>query len=82
MGFFSAPNLIPWLLFKVSILEIRAWIVTEEFFRIRLHFNLIGRGQKKEKMVRGVGGGGAGDYSREAINRWAAFIRENTLCAL
>ena len=43
-------------------------------------FNLTGRGEKKEKMVRGVGGGN--DYSREAINRWAAIIRGNTLCAL
>ena len=45
-------------------------------------FNLTGSGQKKENTVRGVGGGGAGDYSREAINQGAAIIRGNTLCAL
>ena len=50
------------------------------FFASDSIFNLTGSGQKKEKMVRGVGGGN--DYSREAINRGAAIIRGNTLCAL
>ena len=52
------------------------------FFASDSIFNLTGSGQKKEKMVRGVAGEGGGDYSREAINRGAAIIRGNTLCAL
>ena len=54
MGFFSAPDLVPWLPFIVNILSVRA------------SFQLTGRGFKKEKMARRVGGGG-GDYLREAI---------------
>ena len=37
MGFLSVPNLVPWLIF-------RAWIVTDQFCWISLHFNLSGRG--------------------------------------
>ena len=37
MGFLSIPNLVPWLIF-------RAWIVTDQFCWISLHFNLSGRG--------------------------------------
>ena len=34
-GFFSAPNLVLWLLFNVNILGVGAWIVTDEFCRFR-----------------------------------------------
>ena len=37
MGFLSVPNLVPWLIF-------RAWIVTDQFCWISLHFNLSGKG--------------------------------------
>ena len=31
MGFLSVSNLVPWLIFSVNILGIRAWIVTDQF---------------------------------------------------
>ena len=69
MGFLSAPNLVPWLIW---------WLVTAQFCWITLHFNLTGRGWKEEKMARGaVGGRGGDDYSRKAINRGTAIIPRN-----
>ena len=68
MGFLSAPNLVPWLIW---------WLVTAQFCWITLHFNLTGRGWKEEKMARGAGGGN--DYSRKAINRGTAIIPRNTV---
>ena len=58
MGFLSVPNWVPGLIFG-------AWIITHQFCWIRFHFNFTRRVQKKEKMTRGVGGGGD-YYSREA----------------
>ena len=57
MGFLSVPNLVPWLIFNVNILSIKAWILTDRFCWIGLYsnFNLAGRGWKKEKKTRGVG---------------------------
>ena len=49
MGFLSVPNLVPWLIF-------RAWIVTDQFCWISLHFNLTGRGKKEERWRKGGGG--------------------------
>ena len=70
MGFLSVPNWVPGLIFG-------AWIITHQFCWIRFHFNFTRRVQKKEKMRRGVGGGG--DYSREAINRGTAILQGNTV---
>ena len=83
-GFFSAPNLVPWLLFNVNILGVGAWIVTDEFCRIRFHFNLKGRDMRKSRWREAVGreGGGGCDYSRKAINRGMAIIRGNTVLIL
>ena len=74
LGFFTAPNLVPWLVLKVNSLEIRAWIVTDEFCRIRLHLYLTGGGgyweredDNSEKVCVCVARGEGGDYSREAI---------------
>ena len=80
VGFFSAPNLVPWLLFNVNILGVGAWIVTDEFCRIRFLFNLKGRDMRKSRWREAVGRGGGGcDYSRKAINRGMAIIRGNTV---
>ena len=78
-GFFSAPNLVPWLLFNVNILGVGAWIVTDEFCRIRFHFNLKGRDMRKSRWREAVGREGGCDYSRKAINRGMAIIRGNTV---
>ena len=50
MGFFqSIPSLVPWLIF-------RAWIVTDQFCWVSLHFNLTGRIKGREDGERGRGG--------------------------
>ena len=49
IGFLSVLNLVPWLIFSVNILGVRAWILTDQFCWIRLHFNATGRGLKKRK---------------------------------
>ena len=58
MGFSSVPNMVPWLIFNVNILGVRAWITTDQFYWIR----------EREDGERGKGGGGGqilfegGDY--------------------
>ena len=92
MSFLSVSNLVPCLIFSVNILGVRAWIVTGQFCWIRLHFNLTGRGLKKEKVARGEGWtiiwrrrlfsifpSKGSDYMREAINRGTAIIGGNTV---
>ena len=96
MSFLSVSNLVPCLIFSVNILGVRAWIVTGQFCWIRLHFNLTGRGLKKEKVARGEGWtiiwrrrlfsifpSKGSDYMREAISRGTAIIRGNmVVCPL
>ena len=66
MGFLRVPNLVPWLISNVNILDVRAWIINDQFCCICLHFSYVcypgsqfltwqGR-DKKEKIARGVGG--------------------------
>ena len=69
MGFLSVPNLVPWVIF-------RAWIVTDQFCWISLHFNLTRRDKRKRRKREGRG---RGDYLREAINRGMAIIWGNTV---
>ena len=50
MGFFqSIPSLVPWLIF-------RAWIFTDQFCWVSLHFNLTGGIKGREDGERGRGG--------------------------
>ena len=76
MGSISVPNLVPWLIFNVSIFDVTARIITDQFCCIRLHFsnclsspkvsifNLSREGIKEKRNWReGLGG----DYSREVI---------------
>ena len=76
MGFSSVSNWVPGLIFG-------AWIITHQFCWIRFHFNFTRRVQKKEKMTRGVGGGGrllfeGGDYFKYFHQR-GAIIRGRRL---
>ena len=75
MGFLSVPNLVPWLIFNVNVLDVRAWIITDQFCCIRLNFSYVcypgcqfltwqGGDKKREDGKRGWGGG---DYSTEVI---------------
>ena len=60
MGFLRLPNLVPWWIFNVNILSIRAWIVTDQFCWIRLYFNLAGIwGKQKRRRQEGWGWVGA-----------------------
>ena len=58
MSFLSVPNLIPWLISNVNNLSIRAWIVTDQFRCIRLHFNLTEEGGGIKETEEGKRGGG------------------------
>ena len=64
MGFLSAPNLVPWLIW---------WLVTAGS-----HCTSTWQGgdERKRKWLEGRGGG---DYSRKAINRGTAIIPRNTV---
>ena len=48
MGFSCVPNMVPWLIFNVNTLFVRAWITTDQFCWIR----------EREDGGRGRGGGG------------------------
>ena len=39
--FKSVPNLVRWLIFNVNVLDVRTWIVTDQFWLIRPHFSFI-----------------------------------------
>ena len=66
-GFFqSIPSLVPWLIF-------RAWIITDQFCWVSLHFNLTGRIKGREDGERGRGG---------TIIRGRRFIRGDIRSAL
>ena len=60
----SLPHYCFLILFNVNVFGVRAWIVTDQFCWIRLHFSGGGGGEES-----------GGDYSREPINRGAAIIR-------
>ena len=58
MGFLRLPNLVPWLIFNVKILSIRAWIVTDQFCWIRLYLiTWQGGGKRKRRRQEGWGWG-------------------------
>ena len=90
MSFLFVPNLVPYLIFSVNILGVRAWIVTGQFCWIRLHFKRKGRWQEGRGWTiiwrRGLFSifpSKGGDYLREAINQGTAIIRGNrVVCPL
>ena len=56
MGFSCVPNMVPWLIFNVNTLVVRAWITTDQFCWIT-----------ERRWRKGWGGGGNYRYVREAI---------------
>ena len=63
----SKLNMLPRLIF-------RAWILTDQFCWINLHFNLTGRGLKKRRWQEGWGGGV--QCLMEEFDRGTAIIQE------
>ena len=41
MGFLSVPNLVPWLISDVNILDVRVWMINDQFCCISLHFSYV-----------------------------------------
>ena len=41
MGFLIVPNLVPWLISDVNILDVRVWMINDQFCCISLHFSSV-----------------------------------------
>ena len=69
MGFFqSIQSLVPWLIY-------RAWIVTDQFCWVSLHFNLIGGIKGREDGERGRGGTIYGQLVNRPLTKSSKFTR-------
>ena len=74
MGFLRVPNLVPWLIFNVIILGIRAWFFTDQFCWSDQTLLWLGREVIKEVEEGKRGGRGGGDYFKYIFLKGAIIL--------